>query len=86
MAQKMKVKVEISYEENVFKIFVSDDGPGISADIRPTLFERGSESKSVDGVGLFLTKKIIEGCGGSIEYIDSKDAKGATFYITLPYA
>jgi len=71
-------------------ISVKDSGPGISAEIRPVLFnvfEQGSEfhmGKNVGvGLGLTITKRLIDIMNGNIQVV-SKQGKGTLFKITLP--
>ncbi len=66
---------------------ISDTGPGVDPDIRDRIFDPGvSTKKGGWGVGLALTRRIIEGVhGGRIELLDGR-GRGATFEIRLPAA
>jgi signal transduction histidine kinase len=66
---------------------ISDTGPGVSPEIRDRIFEPGvSTKKGGWGVGLALSRRIVEGVhGGRIELLDGR-AGGATFEIRLPAA
>lgn len=75
------VTIESCRIENGVEIIVEDNGPGVDPSIRPRLFEQGV-STTGGGLGLYLSKKVIEGYRGSIEYIDGK--RGACFRIILP--
>lgn len=73
-----------------FQISVTDTGIGIPEDKLVTIFERFSQldDSSVrkyegTGIGLALTKEIVELSGGKIE-VKSKTGEGSTFIITLP--
>lgn len=77
------LSIEITNEDDIIRITLNDDGPGISKEVESKLFEKGA-STSGGGLGLYLTKKVIEGYGGKIEYIPSKNEKGTTFRIELP--
>jgi signal transduction histidine kinase len=68
-------------------LHVSDSGPGVQGEIRDRIFEPGVSTKSGGwGVGLALSRRIIEGVhGGRIELLDGH-AGGATFEIRLPAA
>ncbi len=77
------VNIEISNENSSVIILFSDNGPGIPQEIEDRLFEKGA-STTGGGFGLYLTKKVIEGYGGTIQYLPSKDASGTTFRIKLP--
>ncbi|TFG28269.1 HAMP domain-containing histidine kinase [Candidatus Thorarchaeota archaeon] len=78
------IKIDMQIEHQSLIIHFEDDGPGISPQIREQLFGRGvSTSTKGRGLGLYLTKMIIESEGGSIRLIDPTD-KGCHFQITLP--
>lgn len=66
---------------------ISDDGPGVSPEIRDRIFEPGVTSKAGGwGVGLALSRRIVEGVhGGRIQLLDGR-TRGATFEIRLPAA
>jgi len=80
---EVTVSIEITNKDNFVYITLSDDGPGVSKEIESRLFEKGA-STTGGGYGLYLTKKVIEGYGGKIEYISDKEQTGATFRIALP--
>ena len=68
-------------------ISVKDTGTGIDPEILPRLFTRfasKSESKIGTGLGLFISKGIVEAHGGRIWAENNTDAKGATFTFRLP--
>ena len=79
------------------EVSVSDEGPGIAPEQRDTLFSRfgrtpavatgaGARSKPTGtGLGLFLTKYLVEAHGGVI-WVESEAGRGATFSFTLPLA
>ncbi|MFW9843633.1 MAG: sensor histidine kinase, partial [Candidatus Thorarchaeota archaeon] len=75
--------IEITSEDDVVFVMLSDDGPGIPKEIESKLFEKGA-STTGGGLGLYLTKKVIEGYGGKIEYLQYKRLPGTTFRIQLP--
>lgn len=67
---------------------VCDEGPGIEPEYVNRIFqrfERGNTPNNVSGLGLglFITKKIIEHHGGEIS-VESAPGKGAKFIISLP--
>jgi len=66
---------------------VSDDGPGIPADRRSAVFERGEQGpgSAGTGFGLFFVSSMVESYGGDVEITDS-DAGGAAFVVDLPRA
>jgi signal transduction histidine kinase len=66
----------------LFKI--SDDGPGISPDVLPRLFDPYVSSKEMGrGLGLAIVRTIVETHGGGLK-VDSEIEKGTTFSIYLP--
>jgi signal transduction histidine kinase len=64
---------------------VRDTGTGIHPEILPSLFSKfGSRSEMGTGLGLFISKNIVEAHGGKIWGENNTDGKGATFVFTLP--
>jgi two-component system, OmpR family, sensor histidine kinase VicK len=64
---------------------IKDTGTGIDDDIMPRLFEKFvTRSEKGIGLGLFISKSIIEAHGGSIWAENNADGKGATFTFNLP--
>lgn len=88
-AQAMNYKghIELSLEggDGCFLIKVIDNGPGISDSIKSKLFQSFTThgKKEGTGLGLVLSKKIIEEHGGTITF-DSEAGKGTTFTVKLP--
>ena len=78
--------VKIKIEKNNDAIFtIEDTGSGIDKDILPRIFTKfASKSKSGTGLGLFISKAIIEAHGGQIQAYNTN--KGATFRFILPFA
>jgi signal transduction histidine kinase len=65
---------------------VGDNGPGIPAEALPRVFEPFFTTKRTgSGIGLAITRNIIEGLGGTIA-VAASDARGTTFVIELPLA
>jgi signal transduction histidine kinase len=66
-------------------ISVKDTGPGIDPEIMPRLFTKfTTKSQTGTGLGLFISKSIIEAHGGGIWAENNKDKKGATVAFRLP--
>ena len=64
---------------------VKDTGTGIDEDIMPKLFEKFvTKSEKGIGMGLFISKSIIEAHGGRIWAENNADRRGATFTFSLP--
>lgn len=81
-------EVRVSLEPGA-AISVQDRGMGIDAADVPRLFEpfrrvgRAAHDIPGAGLGLFASKKIVEGHGGTIE-VESEPGKGSTFRVRLP--
>lgn len=66
-------------------VSVKDNGTGIDPEIMPKLFSKfTTKSFSGTGLGLYVSKNIIEVHGGKIWAENNRDGKGATFYFSLP--
>jgi signal transduction histidine kinase len=64
---------------------IIDTGKGIDQDVLPRLFTKFvSKSDKGTGLGLYLSKAIIQAHGGTIWAENNKNGKGATFSFTLP--
>ena len=64
---------------------VRDTGTGIHPEILPSLFSKfSSRSEMGTGLGLFISKNIVEAHGGRIYGQNNADGKGATFVFSLP--
>lgn len=71
------------------EVTISDDGKGIVPEVVPRLFQKFSsktDSGTGTGLGLYISKAIIQAHGGNIWAENNKDGKGATFAFTLPIA
>ncbi len=70
---------------NYVLVIIKDTGIGISEEIFPRLFTRfASKSMNGTGLGLFISKSIVEAHGGNIRAENNKNGNGATFTIRLP--
>ncbi|WP_207532673.1 PAS domain-containing sensor histidine kinase [Desertivirga arenae] len=84
-----KVEVRLTAANSFVKIAVTDWGIGIPTDKLPNLFERFYRVNDTNpgisglGIGLYITKEIIEKHNGTIE-VESEENKGTTFCLTLP--
>jgi len=85
-----EVSVKLGTQQGLAVLTVSDTGPGISAEDLPHVFERfyrGDRSRTVSngnaGLGLAISKAIVEAHGGTIEVLSEPEI-GSTFTITLP--
>ena len=68
-------------------VSVCDTGSGVDSEIMPKLFTKfSSKSFSGTGLGLYISKNIVEAHGGRIWAENNKGGKGATFAFALPIA
>lgn len=66
-------------------VSITDTGSGINRDIFTKLFSKfATKSSQGTGLGLYISKSIIEAHGGRIWAENNKDKMGATFIFTLP--
>jgi PAS domain S-box-containing protein len=81
------ITVRATLQKDGVCIDVSDTGPGIPKEEVPHIFEpywSGTRyAKKSTGLGLFITKGIIDAHGGRI-WVESRLGAGTTFYFTLP--
>jgi len=80
------VKITVSkVEDKNIKIQIIDDGPGINLAELPYIFDRFYKGKKGKyGLGLAISKSIIEKHNGRINAKNSEDLSGAQFDILLP--
>jgi K+-sensing histidine kinase KdpD len=82
-----RVTLEASIEQGRAVFRVIDTGVGIPADRLPHIFERFWQGQRGDrngvGLGLAITKAIVEAHGGKIE-VESAPGQGSTFSVQLP--
>jgi two-component system sensor histidine kinase VicK len=69
----------------IINFSIKDTGTGLSPEILPKLFSKFvSTDSGGTGLGLFVSKNIVEAHGGKIEAQNNPDGKGATFSFTIP--
>jgi signal transduction histidine kinase len=86
-----QTSVGVSFIENqgFAQIKISDQGFGIPEEAKQHLFEkfyrvnRSATEPKGTGLGLFVTKELVERQGGRI-WFESQVGKGTSFYFTLP--
>lgn len=82
------IKINLKAEDKNIVTEIIDTGPGIDAQDMSRLFEAYYRSKKTSekgtGLGLTISKKIIEAHGGNIGFKNNIDI-GSTFWFTLPY-
>ncbi len=85
-----QVVVKVERRADKLKISVKDDGIGIPQEQQERLFNKFFRAENVvrkdvegSGLGLFITKNIVEAHGGEIGF-ESVEGQGTVFYFTLP--
>ena len=83
--QRIRQQQEQEQEQEPFAIIsIKDTGTGIDPEISPRLFSKfATKSHKGTGLGLYISKNIIEAHGGRL-YASNNYDRGATFTITLP--
>lgn len=89
--QKVELDLHVDQSAKQLAICVRDEGEGIREQDIPLLFERFSfgrrsrwKDESSTGVGLSLTKELVELMGGTIQ-VESELGAGSCFSVSLPY-
>ena len=89
------IKVKAEQQERFIKIYVSDTGVGIPLEYQSLLFHKFQQAgpniltRSVahsTGLGLYISKLMVEAMGGTIKLERSVPKGGTTFSFTLPIA
>lgn len=85
-----QVYVSARFDNSNWTIIVKDQGPGITAEDRKKLFQdfsrlsaRPTNGEKSTGLGLSITRRIVEAHGGAIG-VDSEPGEGAAFWFMLP--
>ena len=86
------VLIELSQNEQMVRIAVIDQGPGIPEKFRDRIFQRFSQADASDtrqiggtGLGLAISKELVHGMKGLIGF-ESLEGEGATFYCCFALA
>lgn len=82
------VTIRVAADEDEVGVFVEDRGPGIAADVLPRIFDPFFSTKSGEphagmGLGLSVSRSVIEALGGRIE-VRSHTPRGSTFVAIFP--
>ena len=83
---KKNVYVRLVVENNLAVLNVKDEGMGIDPSLREKIFERFERATSASsglGLGLYITRQIVELHEGTID-VESEIGKGSNFIIKLP--
>ncbi|MGO9119793.1 MAG: ATP-binding protein [Desulfomonilaceae bacterium] len=81
-----QIRVSGRVEQDELRITVSDNGIGMTEEIREKLFKKFYSTKGSKGtgLGLVITRKIVHEHGGSIS-VESEHGKGTSFCIRIPF-
>jgi signal transduction histidine kinase len=84
------VRVRVAAQQNLVRLTVADDGPGIPAEFRPRMFTKFAQADTSDtrskggtGLGLAVAKEIVELHGGTLTF-DTEIGRGTAFHVDLP--
>ena len=83
------IRLDVTATDARVRIAVIDSGPGVPMEVRPRLFQpfgRGnSNGVPSTGLGLHITKRLVERMGGAIGYLP-RPPRGSEFWFELPRA
>jgi len=89
--QSGRVSVTLARVESSARIVVSDTGEGISEAFLPYVFDRFQQADAAYtrrhgglGLGLAISRHLVEMHGGTIEASSAGEGRGATFTVSLP--
>ncbi len=78
--------LRVREEQDRVRVSVEDDGPGIAPDVAPRIFDpffTTREPGQGTGLGLYLSRELVERCGGALEFTP-RPGGGAVFTVELP--
>ncbi len=79
-----RIRIELKKEEQFALLIITDNGSGVPEELQTKMFEPSFTTKTSGmGLGLSITKRIIENFKGQIWFETSADV-GTTFYIRIP--
>jgi signal transduction histidine kinase len=83
-AEAQPTRIEAVSEAGLVLVTVSDDGPGVPAALRNSVFERGvrRSDSGGQGIGLAMARQLVESLGGRLT-LSQAGSGGAAFCITL---
>ncbi|WP_170205872.1 ATP-binding protein [Archangium gephyra] len=87
--QGKPLEVRVEPGPDTVRLVVQDQGIGFPSEAKARIFEKFERAVSERhygglGLGLFLTRQIVESHGGTI-FVESTPEKGSTFTVVLPY-
>lgn len=84
---KPEISVSVGLKDNFVNITIADNGEGMNDEVKQRLFENFFTTKPIGqgtGLGMTITKDIIENKHGGEVTFDSKEGEGTTFIFTIP--
>src|ERR671916_381970 len=85
--RETKFEQKNEQQSREIQVSIKDTGTGLSPAILPKLFSKFvSTDSGGTGLGLFVSKNIVEAHGGKIQAQNNDDGKGATFSFIIPKA
>jgi len=82
--------IRLRQDENYLRCEIQDEGPGLSEEEKPQLFNKFSRldaqptgGEHSTGLGLFIVKKLVEAMNGKV-WCESELGQGATFIVAFP--
>lgn len=81
---RIMISAYVRDEDNYASILIEDEGPGITDDDPERVFTKFYPNSGGAGLGLFISKKIIEIHGGTVSVENRIDDIGAKFLIRIP--
>jgi two-component system sensor histidine kinase VicK len=82
---KITISVDVNNNNTEVIVVIRDEGTGIDIEISSRLFTKfATKSEKGTGLGLYISKSIVEAHGGKIWAKNNIDDKGATFGFSLP--
>lgn len=82
--RKPEIEVEELFKDDHVLIKIKDNGEGISEEVQPNIFAPNFTTKtSGTGLGLAMSKRIVEQANGSI-WFETIEGEGTSFFVSLP--
>jgi C4-dicarboxylate-specific signal transduction histidine kinase len=84
--RRLILRTKIEQVAGVGAIWVEDNGPGVSAEVREKLFQPFFTTKTAGlGMGLSICESIVVSLSGRID-LKNRPGQGAAFFVELPLA
>jgi PAS domain S-box-containing protein len=87
-----EVRISVTRREDMIRLTVADQGPGIPTEFRPRMFTKFAQADSSDarnkggtGLGLAVAREIVQRHGGTLSF-DTEIGRGTAFHVDLPAA